>query len=90
MVNTTRVVNVEHNTIDYVDKKNPKTIVFRTCDKEKGKLVFQIGAPEAGIALKAALAVVSDVPAIDINMGCPKHFSTSGGMGAALLRYNIV
>lgn len=26
-----------------------------------------------------------DVAAIDINMGCPKSFSISGGMGAALL-----
>ena len=26
-----------------------------------------------------------DVMAIDINMGCPKAFSLSGGMGAALL-----
>jgi hypothetical protein len=27
----------------------------------------------------------NDVAAIDINMGCPKPFSLSGGMGAALL-----
>ena len=27
-----------------------------------------------------------DVAAIDINMGCPKSFSISGGMGAALLK----
>lgn len=27
----------------------------------------------------------NDVAGIDINMGCPKHFSLSGGMGAALL-----
>lgn len=26
-----------------------------------------------------------DVAAVDINMGCPKSFSLSGGMGAALL-----
>ena len=26
------------------------------------------------------------VAAVDVNMGCPVHFSTSGGMGAALLR----
>jgi tRNA-dihydrouridine synthase 2 len=26
------------------------------------------------------------VAAVDINMGCPKHFSVHGGMGAALLR----
>ena len=27
-----------------------------------------------------------DVAAIDVNMGCPKHFSIQGGMGAALLQ----
>lgn len=27
----------------------------------------------------------NDVAAVDINMGCPKSFSLSGGMGAALL-----
>jgi tRNA-dihydrouridine synthase 2 len=27
-----------------------------------------------------------DVASIDINMGCPKHFSIQGGMGAALLK----
>lgn len=26
-----------------------------------------------------------DVTAVDVNMGCPKSFSISGGMGAALL-----
>lgn len=26
-----------------------------------------------------------DVAAVDVNMGCPKSFSISGGMGAALL-----
>ena len=31
--------------------------------------------------------IVNDVRAIDINMGCPKHFSLQAGMGAALL-YN--
>jgi len=34
-------------------------------------------------ALKAALVVEKDVSAIDINMGCPKHYSISKSMGAA-------
>jgi tRNA-dihydrouridine synthase 2 len=28
----------------------------------------------------------NDFVAVDLNMGCPKHFSVQGGMGAALLR----
>ena len=30
--------------------------------------------------------IAADVSGIDVNAGCPKPFSTSGGMGAALLR----
>jgi tRNA-dihydrouridine synthase len=41
---------------------------------------------DAVTALKAAEVVCNDVAAIDINMGCPKHFSTSGGMGSKLLK----
>jgi tRNA-dihydrouridine synthase 2 len=75
----------ELKTIDYVDKKKPSSVVFRTCDAEKGKVVFQVGAPEAAVALRAVTGVSRDVAAVDVNMGCPKHFSVSGGMGAALL-----
>ena len=35
--------------------------------------------------MQAALAVAPYVSAVDVNMGCPVHFSTSGGMGSALL-----
>ena len=37
-------------------------------------------------AVEAARLVAGDVAGIDVNAGCPKPFSTSGGMGAALLR----
>jgi tRNA-dihydrouridine synthase 2 len=52
---------------------------------EKGKLVCQLGTGEPNLALHAALHVHMDVDAIDVNMGCPKKFSVSGGMGSALL-----
>jgi len=48
-------------------------------------LVVQLGTSNALDALAAAQVVANDVRAIDINMGCPKHFSLQGGMGAALL-----
>ncbi|MCJ1242945.1 hypothetical protein MMC30_000141 [Trapelia coarctata] len=54
--------------------------------KEKGRLVFQIGTASPTLAVEAAKLVASDVAGIDVNAGCPKPFSTSGGMGAALLR----
>lgn len=58
--------------------------MFRTCDKEKGKVVLQIGTANAERALKTAKLVENDVAGIDINMGCPKEFSVKGGMGVAL------
>lgn len=44
-----------------------------------------MGTSDAVRALAAAQIVCKDVAAVDINMGCPKSFSISGGMGAALL-----
>lgn len=37
------------------------------------------------LSLKRCSSSAKDVAAIDINMGCPKHFSIQGGMGFALL-----
>jgi tRNA-dihydrouridine synthase 2 len=53
---------------------------------ERHRLVCQIGTGNAQLALQAAINVHQDVAAIDINMGCPKKFSTGGGMGSALLQ----
>ena len=54
--------------------------------REKGKLIFQIGTASPGTAVEAAKLVAENVAGIDVNAGCPKPFSTSGGMGAALLQ----
>jgi tRNA-dihydrouridine synthase 2 len=119
-------------TVDLVEK-GTDSVVFRTCDEEKSRVVFQIGTSDAVRALQAANLVYvchsylfaylqrasstlllhlifscfwmascnhdrrwlsieccfhirsTDIAAIDVNMGCPKSFSMSGGMGAALL-----
>lgn len=55
-------------------------------EREKGKLIFQIGTASPATAVEAAKLVADDVAGIDVNAGCPKPFSTSGGMGAALLQ----
>ncbi|TMW55201.1 hypothetical protein Poli38472_013092 [Pythium oligandrum] len=85
IIATTRVENAVLNTVDYVSK-NGDSVVFRTCAEEKGKVVFQIGTADPILALKAAEHVAQDVASIDINMGCPKHFSIQGGMGVALMK----
>eukprot|EP00536_Pseudo-nitzschia_multiseries_P016031 jgi/Psemu1/299159/fgenesh1_pm.1004_\ len=99
---TIRVENKELQTIDYIkdpallSKKTKKKLkadnnrpclILRIDPKvEKDKLICQIGTGEPELALEAAKKVVGDVAAIDVNMGCPKKFSVSGGMGSALLK----
>ncbi|MFS7894055.1 putative tRNA-dihydrouridine(20) synthase (NAD(P)(+)) [Helianthus anomalus] len=80
-----RRINDAIGSTDIVEK-GTENVVFRTCDQERNHVVFQLGTSDAVRALTAAQLVCKDVAAIDINMGCPKAFSISGGMGAALLK----
>ena len=64
-----------------------ESVIYRIHpEREKGKLIFQIGTATPALAVQAARLVARDVAGIDVNSGCPKPFSTSGGMGAALLK----
>eukprot|EP00475_Leptophrys_vorax_P044742 TRINITY_DN9075_c0_g1_i1.p1 TRINITY_DN9075_c0_g1~~TRINITY_DN9075_c0_g1_i1.p1 ORF type:complete len:378 (+),score=87.48 TRINITY_DN9075_c0_g1_i1:103-1134(+) len=89
IVKTLRVENKALGTVDYMLPAHGKSsgadgpVVFRTVPGER--VVFQVGTADASLALQAANHVVKDIRAFDVNMGCPKHFSISGGMGAALL-----
>lgn len=87
-----RKYNDQLNTVDFLSKTGNKKIpgmtdvVFRTFPElEKDKIVFQMGTADPKLAVEAAKIVIRDVGAIDINAGCPKHFSIHSGMGAALL-----
>jgi tRNA-dihydrouridine synthase 2 len=53
---------------------------------EPKPLVFQVGTANADLALQTAQHLIKDYDVFDVNCGCPKHFSISGGMGAALLK----
>lgn len=91
LIQCERKVNEKLNTIDYVipskTDKRPHYLVFRTYPKdEQGKLIFQMGTASPSLAVAAALKIIEDVDGIDINAGCPKHFSVHSGMGAALLK----
>ena len=82
----TRKDNEELKTIDFVDASGKTTCLRVDPVREKDKLVVQLGAAEGECASRAA-AVVADVACgVDLNMGCPKPFSTGGGMGQALLK----
>ncbi len=65
-------------------EKNGRQI-WSTHPIEKPYLVYQIGSANPQLAVEAALTVINDVSAIDLNCGCPKPFSTHAGMGANLL-----
>ena len=97
---TIRQVNPRLGTIDYVKdismlspkvqrklarEGRPCLMVRIDPTVETNKVVCQLGTGEPDLALEAARHVYQDFAAIDINMGCPKKFSVSGGMGSALL-----
>ncbi|KAH3675971.1 hypothetical protein WICMUC_002267 [Wickerhamomyces mucosus] len=87
-----RFENTKLGTVDFLSKDKTRipgvtNLVFRTYPKlESNKLIFQMGTSNIDLALEAAKLIINDVSGIDINAGCPKHFSIHSGMGAALLK----
>src|SRR5438552_447084 len=70
MIGCTRSENPATGCVDF--RKNDR-LVFRTHpQREKGKLIFQIGTANADLAVEAAKIVAGDVAGIDVNAGCPK------------------
>jgi tRNA-dihydrouridine synthase 2 len=97
MIGTTRRVNERLGTVEWTRLSNngsagprpdqKESIIFQAHPEREGKqLIFQIGTSDPDRAVQAATLVAGDVRGIDVNAGCPKPFSTSGGMGAALLQ----
>jgi tRNA-dihydrouridine synthase 2 len=99
MIGTTRRLNPHTSTLEFsrlptskirnptLDPEKRESIIYRIHPElEKGKLIYQMGTANPELAVQAAKMVAADVAGIDVNSGCPKPFSTSGGMGAALLR----
>lgn len=97
MIGTTRRFNPITSTVDFTrlpsnsgksSQSQPKeSLIYRIHPvREHGRLIFQLGTASPQTAVEAARLVAKDVAGIDVNAGCPKPFSTSGGMGAALLQ----
>ncbi len=84
LMNTERNFNKDLQTIDFFSSKD-NCLVLRTLTSEKDSLILQLGASNSNDAIKAAEIVINDIIGIDLNMGCPKHFSTHGNMGSTLL-----
>lgn len=70
--------------MDFVNEANGYC-TFRTSPEEKERLIFQMGTANADRAVALAKMVQNDVSGIDVNMGCPKPYSTDFGMGSKLL-----
>lgn len=80
----------ERGTVEYIIEKTHnggnRSIVWSTCADDR-PTVIQIGTGSGEWALKTLQALdPNDYDGIDLNMGCPEHFSVSGGMGSALLK----
>lgn len=99
LIGTTRHMNTITKTVDFTrfssnGAKNPslqpdqrESVIYRLHPEREGKeLIYQMGTANPETAVEAAKIVAGDVAGIDVNAGCPKPFSTSGGMGAALLK----
>ncbi|KAF4548279.1 Dihydrouridine synthase-like protein 1 [Elsinoe fawcettii] len=99
IIGTTRRFNPITKTIDFTrfsnngqkehvpDPSQKESVIYRLHPELEGrKLVYQIGTASPELAVQAASIIAKDVAGIDVNAGCPKPFSTSGGMGAALLK----
>lgn len=91
MIGTERRENPRTGCIEWTRNSNNsasrEAVIFRIDPKrESPQLIYQIGTSNPDLAVQAATLVAPYVRGIDVNAGCPKPFSTSGGMGAALLR----
>ena len=99
LIGCTRRENPITKTVDFTrlssnGAKNPnlkmeprESVIYRLHPEKEGKrLVYQIGTSNPETAVEAARLIARDVAGIDVNAGCPKPFSTLGGMGAALLK----
>lgn len=63
LIKCTRKENRVLNTVDFVDEVDGN-VVFRTCSRERGKVILQIGTANAERALKTAQLVEKDVAGI--------------------------
>ncbi|KDN53487.1 FMN-linked oxidoreductase [Tilletiaria anomala UBC 951] len=95
IIGTDRVVDNRTGIIRYIradaagsrpaDAGSAEREVFSTHPIEKPYMIFQLGSATPALAYAAVSHVAQDVAGVDLNCGCPKPFSTHGGMGSNLL-----
>ncbi|KAG8921880.1 hypothetical protein FRC01_014787, partial [Tulasnella sp. 417] len=82
IVGCERAVDSKTGVISYHREGRPN---FTCHPVEKPYLIYQVSSANPELAAQAASKVAQYVAGIDLNCDCPKLFSTSGGMGVALL-----
>ncbi|WFD27717.1 tRNA-dihydrouridine(20) synthase [NAD(P)(+)] [Malassezia nana] len=84
IMGTTRRVNAVTGLVEYIKGDKP---IFSCHPIERPYLIYQVGSSTPEHAAEAVRIVTEhdDVAGVDLNCGCPKPFSTLGGMGANLL-----
>lgn len=88
MIGTTKKTNPRTGCIEWSRSSHEREVVLYRIDpaRESDRLIYQIGTNNPERAVEAAKLFAEHVSGIDVNAGCPKSFSTDGGMGAALLK----
>ncbi|KAI5475089.1 tRNA-dihydrouridine synthase 2, partial [Pseudohyphozyma bogoriensis] len=84
IIGCTRSVDPRTGVITYTNSVGRE--IFTTHPSEKSRLIFQLGSSSPELAVQAAKVIMGDVSGVGLNCGCPKPFSTHGGMGAELLK----
>ncbi|ETN37195.1 uncharacterized protein HMPREF1541_08185 [Cyphellophora europaea CBS 101466] len=88
MIGCTKRTNPRTGCLEWSRSAHDRETVLYRIDpsRESGRLIYQIGTNSPERAVEAAKLFAEHVSGFDVNAGCPKSFSTDGGMGAALLR----
>jgi tRNA-dihydrouridine synthase 2 len=88
MIGCTMKTNPRNGCLEWSRVNHGGEVVLYRIDpvRESDKLIYQIGTNSPERAVQAAKLFAEYVAGFDVNAGCPKSFSTDGGMGAALLR----
>lgn len=84
IMGTERRVNAATGLVEYIKEEKQ---IFSCHPVERSRLIYQVGSATPEHAAEAVRIVTAhdDVAGVDLNCGCPKPFSTLGGMGANLL-----
>ncbi|KZO91217.1 FMN-linked oxidoreductase [Calocera viscosa TUFC12733] len=86
LIGCERKVDAKTGVVSFVrGPRGQQKPIFTLHPLERSRLIFQIGSANPEFAAEAAKIVCNDVAGIDLNCGCPKHFSVHAGMGAGLL-----